>query len=192
MMKSSCTCFVGLFFSIFWNITLILAVKRPILILNAEIEISISYFLVPTLPCLEDDLRVVEAELSCLFFFLSRLLVSDETSAELLADLLPVAEILENSFVHGGFEAVENCSPSDSSAEVSDSEDCARLFGHCSGSSESATFSGVFSTTEVTYTFLLKNLFPWIWLVRLRQTLESKESITICPFLSFFLILSVL
>ena len=71
------------------------------------------------MPCLEDDLRLVEEELSCLFFFLSLLLVSDETSGEPLAALLPVAEILKNSLVQGGFEAVEDCSTSDSSEEPS-------------------------------------------------------------------------
>ena len=77
----------------------------------------------PPLPCLDDDLRFVAAALSCLVFFLSLLLVSDETSGELLADLFPVTEILENNLVRGGLEAVKDCSASDSSEEVSDPED---------------------------------------------------------------------
>ena len=114
------------------------------------------------LPCLEDDLKVAEAELLSFFFFLSLLLFSDETSGELLADLLTGADMSEKSLVQEDFETVVDCSPSDSSEESSDPEDSARPLGHATAasslavssvavssvaaSSVSASFSGVFWT----------------------------------------------
>ena len=95
-------------------------------------------FLFTVLPCLEDDLKVVEAELLSFFFFLSLLLFSDETSGELLADLLAGAEMLEKSLVQGDFETVEDCSPSDSSEEASEPEDSTRSLGHATAASSVA------------------------------------------------------
>ena len=114
------------------------------------------------LPFLEDDLTaaVLEAEalsvaVDFLGFFLSFLLFA-ESSGECWAPLFSGLDIIEKSLLQGVFE-VEDSSFSDSS-EVSDSEEFTSGLGQ--SLAVSVSLVGVFCTTEVTNTFLLKNCLP--------------------------------
>ena len=98
------------------------------------------------MPCLDDDFTPVDEEALCFCFFLFFFFVSELTSGEVAAGLLPCSVMLVKSLEQGGggFEAPEISSVLESSEpEASESEE--GLGFAVPGSSDGAdSFVGVF------------------------------------------------